>query len=175
MKILISSSLILLLSACSSIPNESNFESIHLRKLNDPLSVGAQVSVQIPENGRFEDTVYSQSGQDTASAFKSAFEVHTESVTLLSACQEEACLAGATQAGSKYFAALKLVYWEDRATNWSNKADRLTIKVSIYDVSSSSLLTSSYLHTNTSMGAPSGGHVEDFLPSLANQYVSSLY
>ena len=164
-----------LLAACSSVEFKTNYESIHLYKLNSPLSTDAQVSVQIPKNGRFENTIYYDSGVNTASAFKSAFEAHTKSVTLLAGCQEIDCLENAKLAGSKYFTALNLVYWEDRATNWSAKADRLTIKISIYEVSSGTLVTSSYLHTNTSLSVPGGGHVKDFLPSLANQYVSSLY
>lgn len=166
---------ILFLAGCASTSNVSDFESIHLYQSNKPLSTDGQVSIQIPINARFEDTIYNESGENTAAAFKTALEKHAKSVKLLAVCQLNNCLENAKNAGSKYLMILDLVYWEDRATNWSNKADRLTIKVSTYDVSSGALLTASYLHSNTSLGAPSGGHVEDFLPSLASQYASSLY
>ena len=171
-KILCFSSVVLL-AGCASAPYES--ESIHLYQSNEPLSSEGQISVQTPNNALFDDTEYEISGEKTATAFKTALESHAKKVNIIDACELNNCLKNAKSIGSKYLMALNLIYWEDRATNWSGKADRLTIKVSTYDVSSGDLLNASYLHTNTSIYVPSGGHVEDYLPFLSNQYVRSLY
>ena len=165
--------LVVLLFGCATAPNE--YESIHQYQTNEPLSSDGQISVQTPKNARFDETVYEDSGYKTAAAFKEALESHAKAIKVIDTCELNNCLKQAKSNGSKYLMALNLIFWEDRATNWSGKADRLTVKVSTYEVSSGDLLYMSYLHTNTSIYAPSGGHVEDYLPFISNQYVSTLY
>lgn len=174
MRIIISSVLFTLLVACSSGKQGPILESLQTHKLDNPLSTNTTVALSVPEDISFNKAVHKQSGHKTASAFKTEFENKGVAVSLLSNCQMN-CLDEAKNMGSNYFVNLELLHWEERSTNWSGKADRLTIKVSVYDSPSGSLLTSSFLHTNTRIYSPSGGRVENFLPALSNQYVSSLF
>lgn len=167
--------LLLMTSACSTVDKKQAFESIDYLEPGKPLSQDTRVAIQIPSDGRFENTIYVDSGEKTATAFKSAFEEYVQSVKLLPGCYDQRCLTRAKNNGSDYFVSLEIIYWEDRATNWSGKLDRLTIKVSMFDVSTGTELSTTYLHTNSSIDAPDGGHVEDFLPSLTQQYVASLF
>ena len=65
--------------------------------------------------------------------------------------------------------------WEDRATEWSGKADRIEIQLIIYDVvTKKERANSSY--TGKSKWATFGGdHRQDLLPEPTNSCVNSLY
>lgn len=176
MKIFLYLFLVLSLFACSSMEEPKSYESILRNKLSSPLSRDVGVSIQIPTDGQYEKKVYPGSGKKTADAFKNAFEKYAHLVTLLPVCAVQSCLKEASQIGAGYFVSLDIMHWENRATFWSGRVDRLTIMASIFDVATRAELASMYLHTNGSLDAPnSGGDVKDFLPYLAQQYVRSLY
>ena len=69
----------------------------------------------------------------------------------------------------------EILHWEDRATEWSGKSDRIEIQLVIYDaVTRKELANSSY--TGTSKWATFGGdHPQDLLPEPTYQYVNGLY
>lgn len=175
--------LALFLITSTSITSASSFESADLISLKEPLDTAGKVSIQIPANATFKDslsensniTIYESSGEDTANAFRSAFEAKTESVVLIGNCSGDECYASADNNGSKYLLLLDLVHWEERSTNWSGKPDRLTVLASIYDLAAGSTISKSYIHVNTFLSKSPSGKVEGYLPDLANRYVSSIY
>ncbi len=175
MKKILSLSLCLIILGCSSTPKGPLYESVVLKGADVSLKQGAGIGIQIPDNGRFEDTIYKESGQQTASAFETAFKEHSKNTTLLPNCQINKCLSLAAKAKLDYFVSLEIESWEDRSTNWSGKLDRFVIKTRIYEVASGDELMFSYLHSNTALNPNAGGKVEDLLPETASQYVSSLY
>lgn len=167
--------IVILLSACSSSEIKSTFESIRLGDLQNPLSKEKNISIEIPSDALFQTTIYKDSGTKTASAFKSEFEKYAKSVKLLSGCHDKQCVSMAKMEDSDYLVSLEILHWEERSTNWSNKADRLNIKITIYDLADEGELTTDYIHTNSFIYSPSDGRVESYLPIIASNYVASLF
>ena len=179
------SRLVTLFLLVSSTPllHSANPELAHLVKPAGPLPGNSQISIQTPDDGRFQDTlaedsnftVYENSGSDTVNAFKAAIANHSSSVSLIGECLPEKCLALAGGNGSSHLVMLEILYWEERSTTWSGKPDRLTLEVSVYELDSGLLVARSFMHANSSIGSSSSGKVAGYLPEMADKYVAWLY
>jgi len=136
--------------------------------LDDPLAPAIGVAIQIPRDAEYGGKVYEGSGWQAADALRQAFDRFSQGVSIVD-CPDDQC-----DRGGGYFVALTILHWEDRATGWSGRRDRVTLRVTVYDTRLNHRLTSSILQSQGSNGAASG-HVQTLLTSLAEKYVSSLY
>jgi uncharacterized protein DUF4823 len=64
------------------------------------------------------------------------------------------------------------LHWEDRATEWSGKADRVKVSLPLYR--SGSLVGSALVTANSSWWTFGGDHPEDLLDTPFESYASSL-
>jgi Domain of unknown function (DUF4823) len=67
----------------------------------------------------------------------------------------------AQRSGSGYSIDPKILHWEDRATEWSGKADRVKVSLSLYHFGS--LIGSALVAANSSFFTFGGDHLEDLL------------
>lgn len=165
--------MLLSLTACAS-----KYKQIELTpNANRPnLSKADPVFIATPENGRYEAMVYETSGTHTGAAFLSAFSRHVSNVYLESNRQSfEESLQNAKAKGSKVLAYPEITHWEDRATEWSGKPDRLEIKVRIAEVESGKVLDTILLVGSSKWATMGGDHPQDLLEKPVAQYVDSLY
>lgn len=78
----------------------------------------------------------------------------------------------AQRSGSGYSIDPKILHWEDRATEWSGKADRVKVSLSLYR--SGSLIGSALVTANNSFFTFGGDHPEDLLDAPFEVYAASL-
>lgn len=68
-----------------------------------------------------------------------------------------------------------ILHWEERATEWSGKPDRIEIQIIIYDLSTKKQIVNS-TYTGKSKWATFGGdHPQDLLAEPTQTFVDALY
>lgn len=160
----------LTLASCTS-----TYQHVDLQAPPDSLNPALGVLVSIPEDGWYGDTQYRNSGNMTANAVRAAFAKNAENVDLANGCKDTECLSDIDIINYGYFVKPIILSWEDRATEWSGKRDRIEIQIMIYDaVTKQEIGNSSY--TGKSKWSTFGGdHPQDLLLEPTNNYVNSLY
>ena len=68
-----------------------------------------------------------------------------------------------------------ILHWEDRATQWSGKTDKITIKYSVYDTATGQVLASSVMSASSKWATFGGDHPQDLLPHPTQQFVDKLF
>ena len=159
-----------LLSGCTATYNinRGNDEGVQLMATKG-------VYIISPEDGHYGDQYYANSGQMTASAIEAAFSIYATHVNTSDKCTLEACLATLKGSDYGYIVEPDILNWEDRATEWSGKPDRISVKISVYDVSSGDRLTQVILDGKSKWATFGGDHPQDLLPEPLMEYVESLY
>ena len=84
-------------------------------------------------------------------------------------------LAAKSAAQYRYYVAPEILHWEDRATEWSGRPDRIEVQISIYDVNMQTEIASSVITGKSAWATFGGDHPQDLLPEPTNAYVASLY
>jgi len=157
-------------TGCASTYKYSDFKPI-TTKLD-----GTQgVLISTPPDGWYENTQYHNSGRMTTNAVRAAFSKYASTVDVVDSCHGENCLSIIDTEKYGYYVKPEILSWEDRATEWSGKPDRVEIQIVVFEtVTKRELSNSSY--TGKSKWATLGGdHPQDLLPDPTNQYVESLY
>jgi hypothetical protein len=67
------------------------------------------------------------------------------------------------------------LHWEDRATEWSGKSDRLEIQLVIFNVHTGDELANATLTGKSKWATFGGDHPQDLLENPILEYVASLY
>jgi hypothetical protein len=153
----------------------STYKHSELQPIETNLDSRKGVLISTPKDGWYGNTQYRDSGRMTASAVRAAFSKHASSVDLISNCHGDDCLDTIDVEKYGYYVKPEILHWEDRATEWSGKSDRIEIQLVIFNaVTKEELANSSY--TGTSKWATFGGdHPQDLLPESTYQYVNRLY
>jgi len=153
----------------------STYKHSELQSLSTQLDRSKGVLISVPEDGWYENTQYHNSGKTTANAIRAAFIKNASRADVVNTCHGDECLEIMDSVKYGYYVKPVILHWEDRATEWSGKSDRIEIQVVVYDaVSKEELANSTY--TGKSKWATFGGdHPQDLLPEPTNQYISSLY
>jgi hypothetical protein len=138
------------------------------------LKPGATIAVATPRNGAYGDKTYTDSGAATANAVRAAFARYAGEITVVPECQIVACLREKAPAAS-YLAVPEILHWEDRATEWSGKKDKLEIKLSIYAAGVADVVASTVLAGKSKWATFGGDHPQDLLTEPLTEYVGSLY
>jgi hypothetical protein len=139
------------------------------------LNGSGPVLVSRPDNGTFEGKVYSQSGQMTADAVRSAFARHSPAVTIVADCKDVVCLRTHAGSDSAYLVVPEIHHWEDRATEWSGIKDKLSVKISVYTRSDAQAVSTIVIDGKSKWLTFGGDHPQDMLPAPIERYVSLLY
>jgi uncharacterized protein YceK len=158
-----------LLSGCAA-----TYKNTPLAETNSKLERGTTVLIATPANGRFGARVYANSGRMTALAVRGAFARFAATTSVNSGCENLECLKQTHAGGSVYYVVPEILHWEDRATEWSGRPDRLEVKLSVFDTFGQELAAT--IFTGKSKWATFGGdHPQDLLTEPLNQYVEMLY
>ena len=162
--------LAILVTGCASTYKYKESQSIETK-----LDRSKGVLISTPEDGWYGNTQYRNSGRMTAIAVRRAFSKYASTVDLVNTCHGDDCLDSIDTEKYGYYVKPEILHWEERATEWSGKPDRIEIQLVIYDsVTKKELTKSSY--TGKSKWATFGGdHPQDLLPEPTFQYVSSMY
>ena len=118
-------------------------------------------------------SIYEGSGTATANAVRAAFSRFSNQVQVSRHCSQLQCLITNSPVFDCY-AVPTILHWEDRATEWSGKVDKIEVKVVVYD-RNQKVLTSQLIHGKSKWATFGGDHPQDLLPGAVNPYIESLY
>ena len=86
-----------------------------------------------PENGSFGKTVYPASGVEVIAALSKELQRYTTSIKTVSAPTPVDQLPEEDVQSADYIIAPEILHWEDRATGWSMRPDRIEVRFDIYN------------------------------------------
>jgi hypothetical protein len=139
------------------------------------LATGSSVLIATPANGTYGGKTYSGSGPATAQAVQSAFHRYTNSVGIVSACSDFDCLLRTSGGSAKYYVVPVILHWEDRATEWSGKRDKIEIKLMVFDGETGLELSSAVIAGKSKWATFGGDHPQDLLVEPISEHVQGLY
>jgi hypothetical protein len=160
----------LLLSGCVATYKRSDLAAPPTK-----LDNSQTVLIATPTDGFYEGKVYASSGRSTALAVRAAFAKFARSTATSDNCKDLPCMISGSQSSAGYFVVPEILHWEDRATEWSGKPDRIEIKVSIYDAKTMSEVAATVITGKSKWATFGGDHPQDLLTDPLNKYVESLY
>ena len=159
-----------LVLGCSSI-----YDQKVLVQPSTKLIKGQSVVIATPSNGFYGTIEYPASGRTTAFEIRSAFTRYSNNVEVNSECKDLVCFKTSKALGFDYYVIPEILHWEDRATEWSGKPDKIEIKLSIFEGQSWKELASAILFGKSKWATMGGDHPQDLLPEPLNEYIGSLY
>lgn len=140
------------------------------------VSKGAAFFVGVSENGRLQDRIYYDSGEMLTRAIVEALERHGAKVRAAKdPATVEENLANARSKSAQYLIQPTIVHWEDRATEWSGKPDRVLIRLALLGVATGKTLDSTELSANSKWATFGGDHPQELLPELLRQYTDTIF
>ena len=140
------------------------------------LTVDNSICISVPEDGVYGDNHYNGSGATTAQTIKAAFLKRTDDVRILNgpATLQDAAHQFVGQ-GCDYLVFPTILHWEDRATEWSGKPDRVEVKVVLVDLNTEKTLESVVIKGRSGLSTLGGDHPQNLLPEPVEEFISSLY
>jgi Domain of unknown function (DUF4823) len=143
---------------------------------NAVLRTNATALVALPEDGHFEKIPYPGSGRTTGLALSAAFARHLHRVD---STPETAAFAvqldKARAAKFDYLIVATVVHWEDRATEWSGRPDRIEIEIRTMDAPSGETLALGSVKGKSKWATFGGDSPEDLLAKPLDSYVGWLF
>ena len=162
----------LALTGCKSTYSEKNLT----HEAPPMLKSSSRIYVAIPFDATYKDEVIQSSGKQTAQAFQAAFMRYTRSVYTSKFPESLGeALSIAREAGLEYVLYPTIVRWEDRATEWSGRRDRLTVKADLIELKTSKVVFSREIEATGKWMTDGGETPKDLLDQPAEQYVNALF
>ena len=133
--------------------------------------------VALPADGQYGAIKYPDSGAATAHAISSALLVHVDKVVVGTAPAEtlDAALSQAKQRALSHVVVATILNWEERATEWSGKPDKITLKLAVYEAQSGKVISSTVTSASSKWGTLGGDHPQDLLPEPIKGFVDPLF
>ncbi len=168
MKVALAVALSLGLTACASTYTRQTVTSTQ-----SELVPTGSVLIATPYNGSYGDENYPASGSATGNAVRAAFGRFSNNVQIEASCSEFSCLTSNPKSFD-YYIVPQILHWEDRATEWSGKKDKIEVKITVYSRDGNPI--ASQIISGKSKWLTFGGdHPQDLLSEPINEYVQSLY
>jgi len=105
-----------------------------------------------------------------------AFLRHTKGVSITTNCSSiDSCLNEAKDSGYSYLVYPEILHWEERATEWSGKPDRIEVKITLLSADNGEIIHSTIISGKSKWVTLKWDHPQDLLPKPMETYVSSLY
>ncbi|WP_408391066.1 DUF4823 domain-containing protein [Paraburkholderia sediminicola] len=140
------------------------------------MATTSKVYVSIPADGSYESKVYGGSGMMTAQEVAAAFA--NRGVPVLMGVRpedREVALASARTSGAQYAVIPTITHWEPRATEWSGRPSRMAVSLSLFDVSSGTMLSNTALIGRSRIMSLTRTSPESLLHDPLDGYVARLY
>jgi hypothetical protein len=161
-----------LLSACKSTYTENDLST----EAPPVLKSNSRIYVAIPFDATFKKEVMQGSGKQTAQAFQVALLRYTRSVYMSKYPESlSEAMEIARKGYMEYVLYPTIVKWEDRATEFSGRRDRLTVKADLIDLSTSQVVFSREIEATGKWMTDGGESPKDLLDQPAEQYANALF
>lgn len=162
---------ILLLAGCSS-----KYRVDAIQAPTAKLQRSSSFYVVQPKDGTYGGKNYAGSGAMTANAAVGALSKYVTKVDVGTRPEAlEEALATAKQKGFTHLFEPIILNWEDRATEWSGRPDRITVKYTVYDVATGAAVSNTVTRASSKWGTFGGDHPQDLLPVPVQRYVDTLF
>ena len=136
----------------------------------------ATAYIAVPQDGKYGQTIYHGSGETTTQVIQAAFAKHLRQVVKGTEHQTlESAMSMAQQNGSTYLIYPTILHWEDRATEWSGKADKVSVKISVIKVGSGVEVDAVVINGKSKWATFGGDHPQDLLPPPIEEYAAALF
>lgn len=143
---------------------------------NQKLDRAGSVFVTVPEDGHYKKINYPRSGLMTGNVVNTAFLPYFKRLQLAETnISEDEAFARAGAGNFTYLIEPTILHWEDRATEWSDLPDRITISLKIFDVKSRDPIAGVLIKGRSSWWTFGGDKPEDLLPKPISDYAASLF
>ncbi|WP_412557923.1 DUF4823 domain-containing protein [Thalassospira sp. MIT1370] len=158
------------LGACSSKYRTDNHQVLQTAPS------GTSFYVMQAKDGKFGDINYVGSGEMLSNeVYKQLVPFSSEVVKATTDETRDEAFVSAKDRGIEFLIDPQILHWEDRATEWSGRPDRITIHYQAFKVSDQSTLVTSTLSASSKWATFGGDHPVDLLPVPTTQFVSSLF
>jgi len=172
MKILLAIIVTTFLSGCMS----DSKQFISTKKNSNTISRVEKVYVSVPKDGIYGHINYGGSGINVSRIVTMAFSKYNGVVESAFRYQSfEDAMQYAKDNKYEYLVFPTILEWEDRATEWSGIPDRVSIKITVFDVSTQKRLDSAIVKGKSGWATFGGDHPQDLLPEPVEQYTDSLF
>ena len=140
------------------------------------LSISASAYVMLTADGSYGAEKYTGSGRMTSIALMNAVSTYLNNVNLVSSLEsQDEALHTARREGMTYVFQPIILHWEVRATEWSGKTDKLTIKTVVWHAKTGEALTSTVSRASTKWATLGGDHPQDLLPKMMKTAVDKMF
>lgn len=140
------------------------------------LGADATIYVAKPLDGAFETRLYPGSGAMTAVAIYSALSPYADGVRLAGAhASRESDLAAARAEDFAYLLSSTILHWEERATEWSGRPDRISVRLELVDVASGEVVDRATITGRSRWATFGGDHPQDLLSEPLDSYSRALF
>ena len=157
---------------CESTYTEKNLSDEPIPLLRNT----SRIYVAIPFDASFKNKVAQGSGKQIAEALVTAFSRNTKAVFISKFPESlSEALESARGRNAEYLVYPNLLKWEDRATEWSGRRDRLQVRIDTIDLTDSRVVYSKMIEATGKWMTDGGDTPIDLLEQPAEGYVNSLF
>ncbi len=133
------------------------------------------IFVGLPEDARYASIVYAGSGRMTNQALVTALSHQSRFVRSASSVADlEGNITAARKHGVSYLIHPEIVHWEERATHWSGKSDRVSVRLLVVEVSTGTMVDSSLISAQSRFIQFGDEHAQDLLPKPLEEYAAQI-
>ncbi|MCW8330943.1 DUF4823 domain-containing protein [Photobacterium sp. SDRW27] len=152
--------------------------SLNVTELNVTTKINATQSayIALSKDGSYGEHYYAGSGRMLSQTIQGSLikRLHNVEVAGKPELFVEA-LNSAKQSGYDYLFYPTIMHWEDRATEWSAKPDKVTVKIAVIDVDSQTEITSAVVEGKSGLATFGGDHPQDLLPNPVEKFTTQLF
>ena len=142
---------------------------LHPISRTEPLRSNTLALIVVPTDGAFEQIKYPGSGRQVARVVATAFAGQGVRVDLIESNQT------ARLEEADYLVTPRIAHWEDRATEWSGRSDRIEIELRTQRARDGMMLNLGSVEGKSRWGTLGGDSPEDMLEKPINEYVHWLF
>lgn len=127
------------------------------------------------KNGEYGKHYYSGSGLMVSKALQSELFTKLNNVAIANqAADYNFVLEYAKSNEFDYLIFPTILHWEDRATEWSAKPDKVSVKITVVDVKTKVIIKSGIIEGISGLATFGGDHPQDLLSEPVSEFMASL-
>ncbi len=112
----------------------------------------------------------------TTQAIVAALSAHVQTVrSANSVASVEENLKAARDVSASYVVHPTILHWEERATEWSGKPDRISVQLQLIATPSGEVLDTTVISGKSKWATFGGDHPQELLPEPLSRYATALF
>jgi hypothetical protein len=167
--------LIVTLAVAASAGCSDKYKVDKIASPENLIPLNSHFYVMVPEDGRYGETHYVGSSKMVVDAIDSVLARHSDKVTRAATGENlKQALMSAKSMNIDYVFQPVIMHWEDRATEWSGRPDRITMKYTIYETMTGRDIASTVTRASSKWGTFGGDHPQDLVPKTVENFINSV-